>query len=480
MSTLPCGRQRVVILGSGWGGCQAARDLDKSLYHVTVISPSNHFVFTPLLPSTAVGTLEFRCVQEPIRTIPGVDFHQGKARVIDAENKLIKSQDTDKASWFDVPYDKLIISVGCKTNTFNTPGIADREGKEVFFLKHLHHARQIRSRIVECFERADIPGTPPAETKRLLTFIVVGGGPTSCEFAAELHDFLREDLARWFPDLVDQASVTVVEAGDHLLGSFEASLQTYTERLFKKREINVLTNTAVKGVQEYKPDGFNAEATFAELSNGEKMPFGALVWSAGLAPVKFTEALDSGIFERSKRGCRLLVDERLQIPGQEGTIWALGDAALCSVRPLPPIAQAAQQQAKYIAKALNAEGSYHAPLSASPGSNPAEGAEQREMAARAAALEKANMPFTFFQLGAMSQLGLGEGVIDLTQLGDPNAEPAQHSKIRTKIIAGIKGPIAWLAWRSVYLGKQVSWSNKMLIPMHWLKTALFGRDISRF
>ena len=61
MSTLPCGRQRVVILGSGWGGCQAARDLDKSLYHVTVISPSNHFVFTPLLPSTAVGTLEFRC-----------------------------------------------------------------------------------------------------------------------------------------------------------------------------------------------------------------------------------------------------------------------------------------------------------------------------------------------------------------------------------------------------------------------------------
>ena len=172
----------------------------------------------------------------------------------------------------------------------------------------------------------------------------------------------------------------------------------------------MLTNTAVKGVQEYKPDGFNAEATFAELSNGEKMPFGALVWSAGLAPVKFTEALDSGIFERSKRGCRLLVDERLQIPGQEGTIWALGDAALCSVRPLPPIAQAAQQQAKYIAKALNAEGLYHAPLSASPGSNPAEGAEQREMAARAAALEKANMPFTFFQLGAMSQLGLGEGV----------------------------------------------------------------------
>lgn len=72
---------------------------------------------------------------------------------------------------------RLIISVGCKTNTFNTPGIADREGKEVFFLKHLHHARQIRSRIVECFERADIPGTSPAETKRLLTFIVVGGGP---------------------------------------------------------------------------------------------------------------------------------------------------------------------------------------------------------------------------------------------------------------------------------------------------------------
>ena len=101
-----------------------------------------------------------------------------------------------------MPYDYLCIAAGNKTNTFNTPGVSEHEGSEVCFLKHLYHARQIRNRVLECFERASNPTNEDEEKRRLLQFIIVGGGPTSCEFATELYDFLHEDVTRWYPELL--------------------------------------------------------------------------------------------------------------------------------------------------------------------------------------------------------------------------------------------------------------------------------------
>ena len=161
-------KEKVVILGSGWGGFRAAKDLDKNQYDVTVVSPRNHFLFTPLLPSTSVGTLEFRCVQEPVRTISGVHYHQANAKKIDFDSQEISCCDvyshyqkgkplTEKREInFTVPYDKLIIAVGTKSNTFGTPGILSQEEERVgttgtnkhnvFFLKQLEHSRSIRNR----------------------------------------------------------------------------------------------------------------------------------------------------------------------------------------------------------------------------------------------------------------------------------------------------------------------------------------------
>eukprot|EP00658_Telonema_sp_P-2_P071602 TRINITY_DN6083_c0_g1_i8.p1 TRINITY_DN6083_c0_g1~~TRINITY_DN6083_c0_g1_i8.p1 ORF type:complete len:253 (+),score=72.44 TRINITY_DN6083_c0_g1_i8:115-873(+) len=191
-------KPRVVILGTGWAGFNTARMLDKDLFHVTVVSPSNHFLFTPLLPSTAVGTLEFRAIQEPIRTVPGVTYDAAKATSVDLESQSLICRDVFKnKSEYVVGYDYLIIACGSKTNTFNTPGVSEREvqGKgEVCFLKHLYHAKMIRNRILECFERASSPGITPEERDRLLSFVVVGGGPTSCEFTGELHDFVTSDV----------------------------------------------------------------------------------------------------------------------------------------------------------------------------------------------------------------------------------------------------------------------------------------------
>lgn len=210
-------RPRVLILGTGWGGTKLARGLDKENFDVRLISPANHFLFTPMLPSTAVGTLEFRAIQEPVRTIPGLsEYYQAKARTIDLENRTVACEGVFTGRRFDVAYDYLVVAVGNKTNTFNTPGVVEREGEEVFFLKHLHHARQIRNRVLECFERAANPVLSEAEKQRvrcsasdarrasdayrsgsvgpracprvlaqLLSFVVVGGGATSCEFTTE-------------------------------------------------------------------------------------------------------------------------------------------------------------------------------------------------------------------------------------------------------------------------------------------------------
>ena len=157
----------------------------------------------------------------------------------------MEQQKRRKKRSFTVPWDILVIATGCKTNTFGVPGVMEREGKEVFFLKHLHHARQIRNRLLECFERASMPGVSPEERSRLLSFIVVGGGPTSCEFVAELHDFIAQDVNSWYPDLEQYVRVTLVEAGDGLLSSFEQSLSAYVQKSFKKRNIEVRTSTAV-------------------------------------------------------------------------------------------------------------------------------------------------------------------------------------------------------------------------------------------
>ena len=167
-SILAGNKERVIILGAGWGGFRVAKDLDKNQYDVTIISPRNHFLFTPFLPSTSVGTLEFRCVQEPVRTILGVHYHQAQAKTIDFEGQEIACSDvyshyqkgkpfTDKREIsFTVPYDKLVIAVGTKSNTFGVPGLISQEEENigtsgtnkdnVFFLKQLEHSRAIRNR----------------------------------------------------------------------------------------------------------------------------------------------------------------------------------------------------------------------------------------------------------------------------------------------------------------------------------------------
>jgi NADH dehydrogenase FAD-containing subunit len=461
-------RPRVLILGTGWGGNKLARKLDKSLYDVRVISPANHFLFTSFLPSTAVGTLEFRCIQEPIRSVEGLgEYYQAKARALDLERREVTCQDIFKGATFNVSYDFCVISTGCKTNTFNTPNVAEREGKEIFFLKHLYHARQIRNRVLECFERASSPVLSDAERQRLLSFVVVGGGPTSCEFTSELSDFMKHDVAGWaYKDLAKLIKVTVVEAGPNILGSFDKALVSYYSSGLAKRGVDVRTNAAVQSIEEYETE-CGHHSTRAVLSDGTRLPFGMMVWSAGLTPVKFIERCS---LPKHERGGRLLIDDTLRVPGSAGRVFALGDCAANADIPLPPLASVAEQQGQYLADCVNLHYASFDP--ASPSELPLPG----EVAAPVALpfprfLYAKSSTFKYRSVGGMASMGLAEGVVDLTKADVINTAGSGPT---------ITGFVAMLTWKFGYLSKQLSWSNMVLVPMYWFKSTVFGRDISRF
>jgi len=443
LSTSSSASPATVILGTGWGGYNLAKSLASPSNPITIISPSNHFLFTPLLPSTTVGTLEFRAVQETIKASSfsqHATFYQAKARTIDFSRQLIECEGIFDKEKFFVPYGKLVMAQGVKTNTFNTPNVADREGKEIFYLKHLHHARGIRNRTLELFEMAAYPTTGEAERRRLLSFVVVGAGPTSCEYASELNDFIQDDISKMYPELMEYTSIHLVEAGDQILGPFDQSLRDYISRLFTSRSIEVMTGTAVTAVETFENPKYLHEGTRAVLSNGESIEFGLMVWSAGLAPVKFSDRIEG--VEKTRAG-RIVVDEYLRVKGHEGTVWAIGDAAEVQGNPLPQLAQVAQQQGEYLGKVLS-------------------GGQGESEAA-----------WNYFSLGSMMSAGFGEGIYDGSGIGNPKGW-------QVSLPFNMRGFVAWISWRSAYWGKQVSTQNKILIPMYWFKAWLFGRDVSRF
>jgi len=239
------------------------RGLNLQDYEVVVVSPRNHFLFTPLLASASVGTLEFRCITEPVRQIrSGFTFYQATCDAIDFGKKelhLTASLEDHRAS-STLPYDQLVIACGAVPNTFGIPGVKEH----AFFLKEVAHARKIRQRIIECFEFASEPGITAQERDGILNFVVVGAGPTGVEFSGEskcakttsspawrtpetdflfpsqppaVYDFVTTDVGRLYPALKDHVRITLVEASTRILTSFDASLSDYAAKRFKRRGI---------------------------------------------------------------------------------------------------------------------------------------------------------------------------------------------------------------------------------------------------
>lgn len=407
-------KQKLIILGSGFASFSILKGIDTTLYEVIVVSPRNHFIFTPLLPSTTVGTIEFRSIIEPIRSAKNnITFYQAYCTGIDSGKNTILCKNALDGNEFSLSFDKLIIGVGAVSNTFGIEGVE----KYGLFLKELTDARAIRQRIIENFERAGTPNLQFEERQRLLHFVVVGGGPTGVEFAAELHDFITEDLIDSYRDVIPNAAITLFEAGHSLLNTFDAALREYAAKIFLRQKISVRLQSQVAAVEEKE----------IRLHDGSRVPYGMMVWSTGNTQTSFVKSLP---FEKD-RGSRLVTDEYFRIKGFQ-QIYSLGDCATIEGNILPATSQVAQQEGYYLAKSLNALASLR-PLK----------------------------PFTYHHRGMLAYIGSNRALADLPQIKGG-------------------GFSTWIFWRSAYLTKLVSWKNKVLVVFDWIKTSIFGRDSSRF
>lgn len=321
-------KPRLVVLGGGWGSVALLKDLDPDEYHVTVIAPTNYFLFTPMLPSATVGTLELRSLVEPIRRVlRGCRGHfiRAKAEDVEFSEKLVEVSQigTDgQEQHFYVPYDKLVIGVGSVTNPHGVKGL-----ENAFFLKNIDDARSIRNRIIRNCELACLPTTSDAERKRLLSFVVSGGGPTGVEFAAELYDLLNEDLSRYFPRLLrNEISVHIIQSRSHILNTYDEAVSKYAEDRFSRDQVEVLTNSRVKEVLPDKIIFSQKQADGTVVT--KELPTGFCLWSTGVAPTSLSKKLSDklGSYQTNRRA--LETDTHLRLNGAPmGDVYAIGDCS---------------------------------------------------------------------------------------------------------------------------------------------------------
>ena len=404
---------RLLVLGTGFGAFHIARDVGTE-YDVTVVSPRNHFLFTPLLPSTTVGSIEFRSIIEPIRHArKDLQFYHATADSVDPVAHTVRCTGITDGHPFTLTYDVLVIAVGAVSNTFNVPGVAEH----ALFLKELSDARVLRGRIIQCFERANLPGISADERRRLMHFVVCGGGPTGVEFAAELNDFLVQDLSRVYPRLTQEARITLVEAMKEILGTFDEKLRRYATDRFLRQNIRLLLDSPVVRV----------DPAVVHLKDGSALPYGLLLWTTGTGPTRFARLAD---FPRDDRA-RFLTDEYFRVKGYEN-VYALGDCASVEGANLPATAQVAQQEGKYLARALTRR-----------------------------ARGEPVAPFRYRDLGMLAYVGGDRALADLQ---------------------GFKGRgwATWIFWRSAYLTRIVSLKNKVKVLADWITAQIFGRDVSQF
>lgn len=217
-----------MILGSGWGAISFLQHIDSKNFNVTLVSPRNYFLFTPLLPSTPVGTVDEKSIIEPVVNFAlkkkgNVSYYEAEATSINPDRNTVTIKSVSTVSQLSQPdhhlglnqqdqaeikYDYLVTAVGAEPNTFGIPGV-EKYGN---FLKEIPHSLEIRKRFLANIEKANLLPKGDPERKRLLTIVVVGGGPTGVETAGELQDYVDQELKRFMPSIAEEVKIHLVEA----------------------------------------------------------------------------------------------------------------------------------------------------------------------------------------------------------------------------------------------------------------------------
>ncbi|KAG5722144.1 hypothetical protein E4T56_gene7053 [Termitomyces sp. T112] len=319
-------KPRLVIVGGGWGAMGILKTLHVGDYHVTVVSSETFTTFTPLLPSAAVGTVQIRSLIEPIRKIIARlrgHFVQGKAVDLVMKERLLEVETMTpdgKTANVYIPYDKLVIAVGSTSSTHGVPGL-----ENCFQLKTIADAQSIRRRIMDNFEVASLPTTTPEERKRLLSFVVCGGGPTGVETAAEIDDFCQEDIMNYFPKICrEEVSIHVIQSREHILNTYSEAISQYAEKKFNRSGVNLITSARVSGVT-------NDSVTYTTKEDGKtvkhSIPTNFVLWSTGIAMNPFTQRV-SDLLPNQVHKKAIVVDAHLRVKGAPlGEVYCIGDSS---------------------------------------------------------------------------------------------------------------------------------------------------------
>ncbi|SNX85333.1 probable NADH dehydrogenase (ubiquinone), 64 kD subunit, mitochondrial [Melanopsichium pennsylvanicum] len=355
-------KERLVIVGGGWAAVGLLKTLDPEKYNITLISPNNYYLFNPLLPSAAVGTVEPRSLIEPLRkllarvhghyiqgfatdVVMGGDkptYQGGEQRLLEVNvisgddwdgealcvgGKTVGERKETVGKSIYVPYDRLIVAVGSVTNTHGVPGL-----ENCFHLKTISDSRKIRSHILDNLEVASLPTTTAEERKRLLSFVVCGGGPTGVEVAAEISDMINEDVFDYFPKVLKaEAQVHLIQSREHILNTYSEKISEYAEAKFARDAVDVIVNARVKRVEADRVLYTVKDAKSGQVVEKE-VPSGFTLWSTGIAMSPFTRRVTE-ILPNQSHLKALQIDSHLRVKGAPlGTMYALGDASTIDTR----------------------------------------------------------------------------------------------------------------------------------------------------
>ncbi|KAF4680034.1 hypothetical protein FOZ62_024693, partial [Perkinsus olseni] len=506
----------LVILGSGWGGYSLLKKLDTSKWEsVTLVSPRNYFLFTPLLPSVTVGTNEPRSIIEPLRKIvmkknkktglQNTRYLEVDAKHLDLARKICYCEDITSIKATDdlleVPYDKLVVAVGAQPNTMGVPGVLEY----THFLKEMDHARLIRKNVLDSFETA-CTATSDERKRELLHFVVVGGGPTGVEFAAELRDFIREEISQAYWEVAHLAKVSVIQSAENILNTFDAAISRYATDHFKRIDIEVVKNSRVKAVEA-------SAVVVQDMATKEehRIPFGVCVWAAGIAPRPFTKDLISQLKDCQPENGRLLkTTPYLEVLGGKGDLFAIGDCAGVAEPELLPLAESLFDEAD-----INKDGKisfeeykviYRKIRERFPllqGAGPEErwkhhadtyddGKPLEYLTHDLWEKVLANMQSSYKAMPATAQVASQQGEWLAEYLSGRTMTPFERNDkgmmsyvggsravVQSPLAGNITGVSTFALWRGVYASKMVSWRCRHLVIWDWIKAHMYGRDLSK-
>ncbi|MEX1155449.1 NAD(P)/FAD-dependent oxidoreductase [Parvibaculum sp.] len=396
------GRPRVVILGAGFGGLMAAKSLGRAPVDVTLIDRQNYHLFQPLLYQVATATLSPADIAVPIRS---TFRDQKNTRVLLGEVETVDraARAVVLADGRHVPYDYLLVATGARHAYFG------HDEWEPFApgLKKIDDATEIRRRILLAFEKAETE-TDPEARRNLLTFVIVGGGPTGVEMAGAIIELARKTLVSDFRHIdPSSARVLLIEAGPRLLPAFAETLSAFAQASLTRKGVEVKLGEAVTRCSA-------AGVEMGETSIGAR----TIIWAAGVEASPAAKWLGVA----GDRAGRVAVTDRLTLPGDDHVL-AIGDTAAVTWRDgglVPGIAPAAKQMGAYAAKAIRTR---------IKGGEPA--------------------PFRYRHQGNLATIGRTSAIVDF-------------GRIR------IKGFLAWFIWGAAHIYFLIGFRNRLIVMLHWI------------